>query len=92
MLTHLEIQDEKKTKEILQNLVYGYEAIISKGDILQSEMIPNFWARANIIVKICDQCLLGGKNNIIFYTPITNGVHISEAADIINRLSYQLIE
>ena len=88
----VEKQDDEGLKEIMRSLIAGYETMITKGNPYLSSMIPNFWTRANIILKMCGPCLPDGNHNQILYTGITNSRANDEAAEIINKLSYQLIE
>ena len=84
------VEQQENLKEILRNLVVGYEAI-SVLDNNSRFLQYNFFARAHVIIKICEQCLEEipqGKNNAVF-SP--QGVS-SETADIINQLSYQFIK
>ena len=86
------VEQQSDLKEILQNLVIGYEAIsVLPTDISSVLRKFNFFARAHIIVKMCKQCIEeipNGKINTVF----NHHEPDSETADIINKLSYQLIK
>ena len=78
-------------KEVLQALVDGYE-VTSNLDINKRFFLEyNYFSRAHVIIKICDKCIEEipqGSNNAVF-SP--HGADV-ETADIINKLSYQLIK
>jgi len=93
LLTRIERQES--LKEILRNLVIGYEAFFTvNDDYCRSTLFTrNYVCRANMIIKMCEPCLEeipNGMDNSIFY-PRT--MYISyETRDIINKFSYQLIK
>ena len=79
-------------KEILKVLVYGYEKISILNHYSRGHMLEyNYFARANIIIKMCEQCveeMPRGMSNAVFSPHFPD----AETADIINTLSYQLIK
>jgi len=94
LLSRVEQQDFESTdclKEVLRNLVIGFEAISAiEPDLAIMILEHNYFARAHIIIKICEECvdeIPGGRNNAIF-SPHLSDV---ETAEIINHLSYYLI-
>ena len=94
LLSRVERQNNESIdnlKEILRALVIGYETISMSVYDYRNLLELNYFARVHIIIKICEQCLEEiprGKGNAVF-SP--HGVDI-ETADIINKLSYQLIK
>ena len=93
LLSRVQLQDNASDdlKEILRNLVIGYEAISMLGIDNRYLLQFNFFSRANVIIKINEKYLKEipqGKSNPVF---IPQGAN-SETADIINKISYQLIK
>jgi hypothetical protein len=78
-------------KEILQNLVVGFE-IISKyydtGNYHNSLLAYNYFSRAYMIIKICEKCI----DEIPWGKNISAHGADAQTAAIINKLSYQLIK
>lgn len=94
LLSRVERQNEESIenlREILRNLIIGYEAISMLSIDTRFLMTYHFFSRAHVIIKICEQCLEEipmGKGNSVF-SP--HGAD-AETIEIINRLSYQLIQ
>ena len=86
------VEQQESLKEILRNLVMGYESISMSDNDYKFHMLEyNFYSRAHVIIKMCEQCLEKipyGKHNSVFYP---SGPVWDPAYDIINELSYQLI-
>jgi len=90
LISRIERQDNsiENLVEILKNLVMAYE-VMSKYDNIGIEY--NFFARAHIIIKICEPCLEEiprGKFNFVF-GPFSLD---TETVEIINNLSYKIIK
>jgi len=75
-------------KEILKNLVVGYETKLKYPDYFISGLNYNLFSRAHIIDNMCKKCFddVPEKGSLfaVFY--------LKETIDIINKLSYQLIK
>ena len=76
-------------KEILQNLINGYEKELKYPNYIQSGLQINLFSRAHIIYKMCKQCIKE-------FPQIDENVFLSslfdqQTIDVINKLSYQLI-
>ena len=85
LLSRVEQQDN--LKEILRNLVIGYEAISMLDSYAKNLMLRfNFFSRAHVIVKMHDEYRKEISN------AFSAGGADSETADSINKLSYQLIK
>ena len=76
-------ESDEILKELLKALVSGYEEEKKYPDYFQFYE-PNFFARANLIYKICEQCL---EKSLAMNNHFNN-----EERELINRLSYQLIK
>ena len=95
LMSRIEVQDHENMEilqEVLRTLISGYEALnILNYDGKRSLYEYNFFARAHVIIKICEQCveeIPNGKGNAVFAPHGAN----AETAEIIDRLSYQLIK
>ena len=95
LLSRIELRENESNeilKEVLRTLVYGYEEKCKYPDRYGPNNLGcNFYARAYLISKICEQCLdsLGGIDTLDYNA---HRGHITiEAIDLIHDLSYQLI-
>ena len=80
------VERKETLKDVLQALVIGYE-VISKWKFNNKCLLDyNYFARAHVIIKMCEECL--GLSNSIF----TSFGPAPEYLDIIDKLSYQLIK
>ena len=96
LLTRLETQYDKSKyfKEILQLLVTGYEAEVNYPEEISFKVgngSYNFFARAHVILKFCDQCRErlpeDAWNGLLAGGWLMN----LETINVINEMSYQLI-
>ena len=77
-------------KEILKVLVCGYEKISILDHYARRNMLEmNYFARAHVIMKMCEPCLKEFPEGRVLFTCF--GVDY-DTWDIIDRLSYQLIK
>ena len=87
--SRLELRENESNeilKEILKALVYGYEEKCKYPNLSEkSNLTYNLYARAHLISQICKQCT-NSLVSISGYLRFT-----SEQIDVINELSYQLI-
>ena len=88
------VEQQESLKEILQNLVIGYERYkeIDMPTFGRDMFKFNYFSRAHVIIKICEPCLEEipyGKNNTVF---LPTNVIWEPAYDIVDQLSYQLIK
>ena len=79
------VERKEDLKDVLQSLVVGYEAISKLSIDKRSLLEHNYFARAHVIIKMCEQCL-DGDHLFTSFGPAP------EYFDIINSLSYQLIK
>ena len=91
LLSRVKEQNAEILTEILRELVIGYETITML-EIDNKFLLPfNYFSRAHVIIKISDEYLNDipfGKTNPVFAPAEID----SETTEIINQISYQLIE
>ena len=75
-------------KEILQNLLVGYETKLQYPDYFSSALYHNLFSRAHIINSMCEQCY----DDILDKGSLFTSFYTKETTDVINKLSYQLIK
>jgi hypothetical protein len=75
-------------KDLLKCLVVGNETKLQYPDYFDSGLSHNLISRAHIIDKMCTQCFDDIPEKGYFFAVF----HLKETVDIINKLSYQLIE
>ena len=74
-------------KDILKNLVVGYETKLMYPDYFSSGLSHNLFSRAHIINNMCKKCF----DDIPDKDSLFAAFYLKETIDIINKLSYQLI-
>ena len=84
--------NQENYREILRQLVTGYEKKITYPEFGGFLYNTNYFARARIIEKMSPKSVISrvprGENNFVFF----NCVNDMKTCDVINELSYQLIK
>jgi hypothetical protein len=84
LLSRVEIQNQQK--EILQNLVAGYEEKMKYADHFKGfGFRTNLYSRGHVILKI-DNSSIDAENSILF-----SGMGDEQSVNIVDKLSYQFI-
>ena len=85
-------EDKKVLKEVLQNLVTGYEKRFNYHDYFKGGFKSNFFARANIIAKIDSAFIDSLPNKELNFVFNSGWVYDEETLRIIDQFSYRLIK